>query len=308
LTGHDLKAQRRAIDAAESALDAAAKTLAGTDAVRSDEMKLIKRYTLGHERKKLLLAESIATKYGIRLDTMELIKANKKSYGKATLEKFVEMMQPEVFSLEELKAIDTVLQRYAPVLGSNRAKALGAQPLTSFGRTKYGIDYDRSKADRPSVRDPDTRGESFPESKTVGMYDEGAVASQFPTAMQQFRGTFAHELAHALIQDVEDTHGTKTVERYATATGVWKTVYDTDYKGADSDETWDNMKAAGKEPPITEYGATNAKEDLADAIKFLFEDPAKLKSSCPIRYKWIMQNLGAYFEATWFKSLPAAPP
>ena len=235
---------------------------------------------------------------------MELIKANKKTYGTKSLEKFVEMQEPEVFSLEELKAIETILQRYAPVLGKSRPKSHGAQPLKYFGRTRYGIDHDKGKA----VRDPATRGESFAKSKTVGMYDAGAKASQFPTGMQQFRGTFAHELAHALIEDVKNKAGETTIQRYATATGVWTSRDVSPYEGADSDETWDNMKAAGKEPPITKYGATNAGEDLADAIKFLFEDPAKLKQKCPIRYKWILQNLGPFFEQTWFSSLPAAPP
>ena len=154
------------------------------------------------------------------------------------------------------------------------------------------------------MRDPATRGESFAASKTVGMYDAGAKASQFPTGMQQFRGTFAHELAHALIEDVKNKAGETTIQRYATATGVWTSRNVSPYEGADSDETWDNMKAAGKEPPITKYGATNAGEDLADAIKFLFEDPATLKQKCPIRYKWILQNLGPFFEQTWFSSLP----
>jgi Mlc titration factor MtfA (ptsG expression regulator) len=158
------------------------------------------------------------------------------------------------------------------------------------------------------VRDPGTRGESFAKSKTVGMYDAGATASQFPTGMQQFRGTFAHELAHALIEDVKNKAGEKTIQKYAVATGVWTSRNVTPYQSDTSKKTWDAMKAAGKEAPVTPYGATNAGEDLADAIKYLFEDPAKLKTDCPIRYRWILQNLGTFFESTWFAGLPAAPP
>jgi hypothetical protein len=305
LLGPDLKAQRRCIEAAESAIDAFVKDWGGTAQERADLLLAIKRYTLGHERRKLLIAERIVAKYGIRLDTMELIKANKKAYGGKKLEKFVEMQEPEVFSLEELKAIETVLQRYAPMLGKNRAKKQGAQPLTVFGRAKYGIDYDDTGV---AERDPDTRGESFAKSKTVGMYDEGASASQFPTGMQQFRGTFAHELSHALIEDFEKSKGKRMLDLYLKATGVWADARTTPYRKPSNAETWQEMKNKGKEPPITEYGAYTAQEDLADAIKFLFEDPAKLKQECPIRYKWILQNLGPVFEATWFSSLPSAPP
>jgi hypothetical protein len=305
LTGHDLKAQRKAIEATETAIDGLLNPWETGLGDRVDLLILVKRYTLGHERRKLIIAERIADKYGIRLDTMELIKANKKTYGTKSLEKFVEMQEPEVFSMQELNAIETILQRYAPVLGKNRPKAHGAQPLKYFGRTRYGIDHDSAGV---AVRDPATRGESFAKSKTVGMYDSGATASQFPTGMQQFRGTFAHELAHALIEDVKNKAGEKTIQRYAVATGVWTSRNVTPYQADTNQKTWDAMKAAGKEPPITTYGATNAGEDLADAIKYLFEDPAKLKTDCPIRYRWILQNLGPFFEATWFAGLPAAPP
>jgi hypothetical protein len=305
LTGHDLKSQRKTIDAAEAAINGLLNPWETGLGDRVDLLILVKRYTLGHERRKLAIAERIADKYGIRLDSMELIKANKKTYGTKSLEKFVEMQEPEVFSMEELKAIETILQRYAPVLGKNRPKSQGAQPLTYFGRAKVGIDHDDTGQ---AEKDPGTRGESFAASKTVGMYDAGAKASQFPTGMQQFRGTFAHELAHALIEDVKNKAGVKTIQKYATATGVWTSRNVTPYQAATSQKTWDAMKAAGKEPPITPYGATNAGEDLADAIKYLFEDPAKLKKDCPIRYRWILQNLGPFFEQTWFSGLPAAPP
>jgi hypothetical protein len=304
LTGHDLKAQRQAIEAAETAIDAFVRSQRQSRPELADQMILIKRYTLGHERKKLLLAQRIANTYGIKLDTMELIKANKKSYGKKSLEKYVEMMEPEVFSLEELEAIETVLKRYAPLLGRRRPKKLGAQPLTTFGRAKYGIDSDNSGNPQ---RDPDTRGESFAKSKTVGMYDESTSPTQFDTGMKQFRGTFAHELSHALIEDLKNAQGQRAITRYASATGVWTTVYDTPYEGTDNTDTWNKMQADGKEPPITKYGATNAQEDLADAIKFLFENPQKLKADCPIRYRWIIQNLSAYFDTTWFSQLPPAP-
>jgi hypothetical protein len=301
LTGHNLKAQRKMIDTIEQGIDFFVSTHGKKNADRADLLLLLKRYTMGHERKKLVLAERIANTYGIKLDSMELVKANKKSYGSKSLKQYVEMMEPEVFSLEELEGIESVLKRYAPMLGKKRDKKLGAQPLTIFGRAHYGIDYDDA---RSPERDPDTRGESFAKSKTVGMYDAGTKASQFPTGMQQFRGTFAHELSHALIEDVKNSKGEKTILAYAKATGVWKDRFTTDYERDSNQATWDAMKADGKEPPITTYGASNAQEDMADAIKFLFEDPAKLKKECPIRYRWIIENLSGFFEEKWFKSLP----
>ena len=301
LTGHNLKAQRKMIETVEQGIDFFVSTHGPKNADRADLLLLLKRYTMGHERKKLVLAERIANTYGIKLDSMELVKANKKSYGSKSLKQYIEMMEPEVFSLEELEGIESVLKRYAPMLGKKRSKSLGAQPLTIFGRAHYGIDSDDTGT---AQRDPDTRGESFSKSKTVGMYNAGTEASQFPTGMQQFRGTFAHELSHALIEDVANSKGEKTILAYAKATGVWKNRFETDYERDTNQKTWDAMKADGKEPPITTYGASNAQEDMADAIKFLFEDPATLKAKCPIRYKWIIENLSWFFEEKWFKSLP----
>jgi hypothetical protein len=101
--------------------------------------------------------------------------------------------------------------------------------------------------------------------------------------------------------------GKKTIDEYANATAVWTSHYVTPYQDTTNAKTYANMKAAGKEPPITAYGCTNAGEDLADAIKYLFEDPGKLKTDCPIRYRWILANLGPFFEKTWFSGLPPAP-
>ena len=100
LTGPDLKAQRKAVDATETAIDAFIDPFAGRDE-RNDLFVMMKRYTLGYERKKIAIAERILDKYSISLDSMELIKANKKTYGnKKTLEQYIQMQEPEVFSLE----------------------------------------------------------------------------------------------------------------------------------------------------------------------------------------------------------------
>ena len=69
-------------------------------------------------------------------------------------------------------------------------------------------------------------------------------------------------------------------------------------------KTYQAVQAAGKEAPITVYGCTNANEDMADTIKFLFEDAATLKAKCPKRYKWMREKLDQHFDAEWVKTLP----
>lgn len=54
----------------------------------------------------------------------------------------------------------------------------------------------------------------------------------------------------------------------------------------------------GIEAPITDYGATLAQEDLAEAMMFFFEDPKKLKSQCPKRFKFIEEKVAPHLETT----------
>jgi hypothetical protein len=297
--------RRDAIADAEAAVDNFAGSFAASQARLSDQLMMLKMHTLGHERRKLLIAERIEQRYGIGLDSFRLVAANQASYdpkGKKTEDDFMDMMLPEVFSLEELQAMETVLERYAKLLGPQRVKELGAQPMTTFGRANFGIDYDDKGAPE---RDPDTRGESFSAFATIGMYDAGSAASQFPTGMQQFRGTLAHELSHALLENLEAAKGQTMIQKYVADSEMWTSVRVTPYRRKTNQLTAKAVTDDGKEAPITAYGCTNAQEDMADAIKYLFEDAAKLQAGCPKRYKWLRENLDAHFDDTWVKSLPA---
>ena len=288
---------------AEKAIDAFVAAHSGSLGRRADLLLMVKMHTLGLERRKLLIAERIEREYSIRLDSMAAVAANLASYGtgKENLDDFKAMMEPDLYSLEEMQSMETVLKRYASLLGPKRAQTLGAQPLTVFGRAKYGIDYN---ADADPERDPDTRGESFSASSLVAMYDAGSEASQFPTGMQQFRGTLAHELSHALLEGLQASPGKTMIAKWVQDSEMWTTENLTPYRRKTNAKTHAAVTAAGKEAPITDYGCTNAKEDMADTIKFLFEDPAKLKAECPKRYRWMRDNLDKHFDADWVKSLP----
>lgn len=43
----------------------------------------------------------------------------------------------------------------------------------------------------------------------------------------------------------------------------------------------------GAEAPITNYGKTNASEDLSESVMYYFVELATLKSTCPKRHQFI---------------------
>ena len=48
---------------------------------------------------------------------------------------------------------------------------------------------------------------------------------------------------------------------------------------------------AGAEEPVTPYGQTNAREDLAESMKFYFLDPAALLKKCPKRHAFAKKTV-----------------
>ncbi len=218
------------------------------------------------------IIKTIKDEYGIKLDSKAGITAIKKAYSDAPA-KVKKGLKIKEWKIEELRDLKAALANYAPLLGKKRKeKKLGAQPITTFSRIKQGIDVDSEDG----VLDNSTAGESFSASKNISMFDVGNEITDFakdkdnPTKdelRQGFRGTIEHELSHALLQK-------DNIDNFVKKMTYWE------------DEDTPSGKT-GAEKPITEYGKTNAGEDLAETAMFYFEDPETLKKKAPERHKFL---------------------
>lgn len=220
--------------------------------------------------------------------TVEGIKTQYDKVPKAVLDK----LKTRTWRLKELRALQSALRHYAPILGAERAKSTrkGAdQEVTSVGKVEQAID-----ANTPAGQlDTTTLGEYFKGKKNMGLFkaSEG-YATDFSDESDQLTGTFVHEIAHGLL-------------RYALDDFVKALPYWTDANTASG--------KAGAEAPITTYGTTNASEDLSETAMMYFVAPKRLKDGdgktagkagnpCPKRFAF-MEKLGK----DWLPPPVAAP-
>lgn len=131
-----------------------------------------------------------------------------------------------------------------------------------------GTEVDSGYADEPNVRqDPGTLGEAFRSAKNVSLYNSlVGYDGKFPGDPEKtFRQTIAHELSHALIEEHQLDHFVGQFKDY------WK----------NENEAQDPLPA-NVEAPITDYGGTNAAEDLAETAGFYFTDSGVLENGNPV--------------------------
>ncbi len=297
-------------------------------------------FTSGADARKLMeevqseiITARIEDKYGIKLDQQAGVKAIKQDYSnvpKTELDK----LKPKAWTLKELQDLEKALGNYSNLLGKDRdTKALGDQPITTFSRLVSGIDEDTASG----KIDTTTRGETFWSSKNISMFDVSTQNPQFakdqnkPTEEElrkAFRGTIEHELSHALIEKAKAASGKLMREQFATDMKFWNGTPNTstywrlstggisNSGGYDCDlaETKKAADVAKVEVPITQYGMTNAGEDMAEMMKFFFEAPDKLKKDCPLRWKFLEDNIKPLLEKNVLQQpggtdlVPAKPP
>jgi hypothetical protein len=219
--------------------------------------------------------------YGVDISSATLIEGVKDQYS-GVPKKVTDALQTREWRMIELRAAAGALQHFAPILGAARASSTRkgeAQEVTAFGKVKNAIDEDT-----PAGKlDKTTLGEYFEGKKVMGIFksSEGFKAD-FSDEKDQLVGTFVHETAHGLLS-------------YALGDFV-----------AASDGFWtDEDTASGKdgaEAPPTDYGETNAGEDMCESAMLYFVDPSRLKSKAPKRYAF-MAEIGK----SWLPLVKDAP-
>lgn len=230
-------------------------------------------FTSKKERDELLTeAETIITElkttYGVTVSSSTTVEGIKEQYTNVT-QKVRDSLRTKAWKIRELRALKRALGYYAAILGANRDNSTRKgidQEVTSVGKVKQAID-----ANKPAGQlDTTTLGEYFRGKKNMGLFKASEkYVADFSSLDDQLTGTFVHEIAHGLLE--------YCLGDYIDATGYWET------------RNKELAKPKRTESPITDYGETNAAEDLCESAMMFFVEPQRLKTNCPLRYAFMVK-------------------
>ncbi|WP_428263371.1 hypothetical protein, partial [Haliangium sp.] len=196
-----------------------------------------------------------------------------------------DQLKTKEWKYKELVALKKALDHFSPILGSGRAGSTRSgddQEITTVSKVDQAIDENTAAG----VLDTTTLGEYFEDSTNFSMFTAGTNSTiDFSDNAKQLEGTAVHEIAHGLME--------YALGDYISELEYW----DSRYKASGK---------AGAEAPITDYGATNASEDLSEAVMYYFVDPNTLKNGqsgkskgqignpCPVRFAFIEKTVKAW--------------
>ena len=226
------------------------------------------------KEREALLAEAetiindLKTTYGVTVSSSTTVQAIKDEYTDVK-KKVLDSLKTKAWKIKELRALQRALGYYATILGANRETSTRKgidQEVTSVGKVKQAINEDT-----PAGKlDTTTLGEYFATKKNMGLFKASeSYVADFSTLEDQLTGTFVHEVAHGLLA--------YAIPEYIKATGYWK------------DRNTELPKPKRTESPITDYGETNAAEDICESAMMYFIEPNRLKTNCPLRYAFMVQ-------------------
>lgn len=225
-----------------------------------------KRVALVKEASEII--EELRTSYGVSVSSSTTVQAIDDDYDEVT-RKVRNSLRTRPWRIEELRALRRALAFYADILGANRAtstRASSDQEVTSVGKVKQAIDKNTSAG----KLDTTTLGEYFASKKNMGLFKASEhYVADFDNLYDQLTGTFVHEVAHGLLA--------YAIPDYIKETGYWK------------DRNTERPKPRRTESPITEYGETNAAEDLCESAMMYFIAPKRLQAACPLRYAFMVK-------------------
>ena len=263
------------------------------------------------------IRDRLRDNFNIRLDNATGIDSIYRFYrSEGASRSVLRQLRESPWEATELRQIERALTIYSPLLGANRPGALGGQTIRTFSRLRADITTDMSAIEGTGGRGLSTFAETFTQRpggrqlSNISMFDHAGSVMDFvadpahPTAAELergYRGTVVHELSHGLIEMLPNpplpaptTGGAAAPETFPNGRPVSNMIQ----HFANQMDFWLNTNTpsgiGGAEAPITDYGQTSANEDLAEALMFFFEDPARLQRQCPLRYAFIQEKLAQY--------------
>ncbi len=182
------------------------------------------------------------------------------------------------FNETELKGLADVEERMSALMQCSN------HPLRYVARTNSSISPPNDHHSWTAGSADSTMGEWFLNHGTVVLTDSAGFGKDFGGdgkhfSEQQFRGTAAHEFAHALLNNFDprtctqypDESANPLIQQFRSATG-WNTA---------------GTVPSTVTPPPTEYGATNSQEDLSESVMLYLYSPSTLKAKSPERYEFV---------------------
>jgi len=211
------------------------------------------------------ILDEMKAKFGITFNSIAVQHTTRKHYDdmKAATEEQLKAAEARPWTIEELKAFERAAKYFRAVLGDarNKSKLKGTpQELVTVGKLKTSPDDD------PKHPESKTRGEHFPEAKSVAIFEPGPDGDTSPAYLER---NATHEIAHAVF----GPH----LKDFMKATGYWS-------------QKLVKSKKPGAEAPPDDYAATNASEDLAQSVAYFFTDRKRLKKGLPDHAKGEVGN------------------
>jgi hypothetical protein len=201
------------------------------------------------------IIKTLKNTYGLEVNSTKGIDAIKDQYDEVP-KTVLNSLSSRQWRMIDLRSLQKCMEHYATILGAERAKSTRsgeAQEVQIAGKVKQAIDDN----DSMGKLDTDTLGEYFEATKTMNLFQaqEGS-RGDFSDEGKQLVGTFVHEMAHGLLSYAYD-------DFVKSSGGYWR----------NQDKRTKKRKA---EAPITDYGTTNAREDLCETAMYYFVEPDTL--------------------------------
>lgn len=181
------------------------------------------------------------------------------------------LIHTSAWDLAQLRALKEALAFFDPKIAGFNSLMLGGKGMAgyTFGRVNTGLN------DAGDERDPKVLGQHHGSKSAITLFDAAATAtSPLQDQAKAITGTFVHELAHALMNNVD---------------GFIKAVSPPYW----SDRTTPTNDTRA-EAPISSYGQKNASEDLAEAVQFFFLERATLQSKRPQRAAYVARVVAGW--------------
>ena len=229
----------------------------------------------------LRMLQEFKDRFGIRADSDNAIQVLHQAYSDAPELELVKLKAAD-WDYRELHAVHRAMTHFASILGPARqGSALGGskQGVDSFGKSNLSLEEDEETGEWEAG--VDTLGTFFEHAKQFTMYAAGRdYQHDYETVDKELEATAVHELTHGLMLDRTDDF----VEEF-------------------SDFWVDAMTPAYLEPrlvpnnveqPPTDYGWSNAEEDLADSVAMYFVERNRMANDCPERTEWITDEVASW--------------
>jgi hypothetical protein len=230
------------------------------------------------------IIDTIETTYGIDIDSRGMVAVVRGHYSAAPGH-IRRQVTRRHWKLRELRALLRACRHYARILGDARTRSsrhAAGQEVTQAGKLSSSINDDRTALHGTTL------GEYFRSDTAFAMYRHGEdVTGITGDVDQELEFTATHELAHGLMN--------YALPNFVATMDFWL------------DRTTPTG-IAGAEAPPTNYGQTNAAEDMCETMAMYFMFPDRLRTAAPVRYRWARRQVRRWRTDAPAPAAPAAAP